>query len=189
MSVDYNHKDHLRLRIYKEEVINNVNQSFKATTRSQKIELLSCNSSETYVGDNAGIVRGKKSLSIHFIDKERTKRIIIPEKITIEILDYLQNEKIYQSQREFDCQKFIEKIIQAKVRVIDTRKRNESEITVGNIIVLRKKNRKPKHVAMYLGHGQYLSKFGTQGHLIAETLEEMKKKYRADHIVKAYAVK
>jgi hypothetical protein len=77
--------------------------------------------------------------------------------------------------RGMDCKKFVVHLLGKSAKILeDGRKQRtvpEENLKVGDVVFV-KKNEVPVHLAVYMGHGIYLSKFGQCG-IYATTFGDM----------------
>jgi hypothetical protein len=148
---------------------------------------------------NTGVVINKISdvsmtfgLEICVREDGEIKPLEIPQKLTQRLAEYLRTRP--DRGQEFECGSFVHYLmgIPFTLNGFDENKweitpyMSEEEMLPGFTILVYnppEDNRELKHIAMYLGRGLYLSKFGGAPVLLVTTLEEMKKGYKAAKVL------
>lgn len=129
-------------------------------------------------------------------ESDDVRKIGLPNNMLKRLAEYLANEKDL-SDFNFDCSAFAHLLNEVphefegfnsylwNLEELDS----EENLAIGDTILLSKiltqSASEPKHFAIYIGDGLYISKFGQSSRLIASTLEEMKKGFDADLAHKA----
>lgn len=133
-----------------------------------------------------------KRLRILLRESDEEREVMLPEEMLVRMTQYLQRENSLQS--PFDCASFAHYAngIPYVFSHFDPSFWNveafaESSMKPGDTVAIHNGGDRLEditHFAIYLGDGLYISKFGTAGRLIVSNIDEMKKGFAGEDVVK-----
>ncbi len=132
-----------------------------------------------------------KKLEIVIAIKDVLKIVELPEAMLERIATFIQED--HKREGKFDCGSFVHfangidyEFSQFFIGKWDITDFDEQNMVSGDSIMISKdpEHMNVTHLAIYLGDGLYLSKFGVGGKLIATTMDEMKKGFAGQYAFK-----
>ncbi len=128
-------------------------------------------------------------IEISMRDQSGTRDINLPEEILGKIAAFIRED--HRREGKFDCSSFVHfangipyefgSLVISKWDVSDF---DESQLLPGDSVMISKdpEHTDVTHLALYLGEGLYLSKFGNGGKLIVTTMRNMKKAFEGKYV-------
>lgn len=136
-----------------------------------------------------------RTLAIEISIKEGSEKKIVqlPSEMLARMAEYIRMQNNIKG--GFDCSSFVHFVNgipydlgNLKIENWEHSPLEEKKLEPGSTIMITESkdgiNHQPTHLAIYLGNGLYLSKFGRKGNLIATDLAEMKKGFGGEFVFK-----
>jgi NlpC/P60 family protein len=182
MSVEANFK----ISLHENLTMNHLTNGLNTTGRNYLIEINGVNYDHTNIPLNKTIVKINMYIST---SQALSSPVNLPEQLNKNLMKFLEQGRP-ASPYLFTCHQFIDFLFD-KYNISNERsvsKKNwnfiqfEQNKLITGTVVLLSKNGLTKHSALYLGHDQYISLFGSTGPIIINNLQELKTLFDSEDV-------